>query len=98
MYDTPTRANLNFCKHYLEDHNIDCEAEWVDEKGTFMELSLKYAEDNNIDVIMITTTRDIAFHDYVLGAYEQTIIANSKGIPVFVANPRQDAKLVFANF
>ena len=98
MYDNPTRANMNFCKHYLEDHNIDCETIWVDEKGSFLELSLKYAEEQKMDVIMITTTRDIAFHDYILGAYEQTVISNSAGIPVFVVNPRSDVKLVYSNF
>ena len=51
-----------------------------------------------MDMIMVTTTRDIAFHDYILGAYEQTIISNSAGIPVFVVNPRPDAKLAFSNF
>ncbi len=98
MYDNPTRANMNFCKHYLEDHDIDCVVEWVDEKGSFMEQSLKHCVDNKMDIIMITTTRDIAFHDYILGAYEQTIIANQAGIPVFVVNPRTDVKLVYSNF
>ena len=42
------------------------------------------------DVIVVMTTRDIAFHDYVLGAYEQYIIANTAQIPVFVINPRTD--------
>ncbi len=98
MYDNPTRANMNFCKHYLEDHDIDCTVEWVDEKGSFMEQSLKHCVENKMDIIMITTTRDIAFHDYILGAYEQTIIANQAGIPVFVVNPRTDVKLVYSNF
>lgn len=98
MFDNPTRANMNFCKHYLEEQNIDCDVVWADEKGSFLELSLKYCEEHNMDVIMITTTRDIAFHDYLLGAYEQTVISNSAGIPVFVVNPRQDVKLVYSNF
>ena len=98
MYDNPTRANVNFCKHYLEDKGLLVDTVWVDEKGSFLELSLKYAEENKMGVIMITTTRDIAFHDYILGAYEQTIISNSAGLPVFVVNPRPDAKLVFSNF
>ena len=98
MYDNPTRANMNFCRHYLEETNVDCENVWVDEKGSFLELSLKYCEDNKMDMIMVTTTRDIAFHDYILGAYEQTIISNSAGIRVFVVNPRPDAKLAFSNF
>ncbi len=98
MYDNPTRANMNFCKHYLDDHNIENDSVWVDEKGSFLELSLKYCEEHKMDIIMITTTRDIAFHDYILGAYEQTVISNSAGIPVFVVNPRTDVKMVYSNF
>lgn len=98
MYDNPTKANMTFCKKYLAERNIDFETVWVDEKGSFYDLSLKYAREHNTDVIMITTTRDIAFHDYILGAYEQTVIANEDQIPVFVVNPRSEVKLVYQNF
>lgn len=98
MYDNPTKANMTFCKKYLAERNIDFETVWVDEKGSFYDLSLKYAREQNSDVIMITTTRDIAFHDYILGAYEQTVIANEDQIPVFVVNPRSEVKLVYQNF
>lgn len=98
IYDNPTKANMTFSKRYLEERNIDHEIVWADEKGSFYEVSLKYAKENKIDVIMITTTRDIAFHDYVLGAYEQVIIANEAQIPVFVVNPRSDVKLAYTSF
>lgn len=98
MYDNPAKANMSFCKRYLEERDIDYDTVWVDKKGSFYELSLKYAQENGIDVIMITTTRDIAFHDYMLGAYEQTIIANEAQIPVFVVNPRSEVKLGYTNF
>lgn len=98
MYDNPAKANMSFCKRYLEERDIDYDTVWVDKKGSFYELSLKYAQENGIDIIMITTTRDIAFHDYMLGAYEQTIIANEAQIPVFVVNPRSEVKLGYTNF
>lgn len=98
MYDNPTKANMSFCTRYLDERNIPSEVIWADEKGTFYQLSLKYAKENNVDVIMITTTRDIAFHDYILGAYEQTIIANEAQIPVFVVNPRTEVKVGYSNF
>ncbi|MCF0189952.1 MAG: universal stress protein [Marinilabiliaceae bacterium] len=98
MYDNPAKANMSFCKRYLEERDIPYDVVWVDQRGSFYELSLKYANENNVDIIMITTTRDIAFHDYILGAYEQTIIANDAGIPVFVVNPRTEVKLAYTNF
>ena len=98
MYDNPTKANMSFCKKYLSERNIAFDTVWLDQKGSFYELSLKYAQEQKCDVIMITTTRDIAFHDYILGAYEQTIIANEAEIPVFVVNPRSEVKLAYQNF
>lgn len=98
MYDNPTKANMNFCRKYLEERQINYDIVWLDQKGSFYELSLKYAKEHNCDVVMITTTRDIAFHDYILGAYEQTIIANEAEIPVFVVNPRSEVKLAYQNF
>ncbi len=99
MYDAPIKANMNFCKRYLEDREISHEEVWMDQRGgSFYELSLKYAIEHHVDIIMITTTRDISFHDYILGAYEQTIIANEAGIPVLVVNPRAEVKLTYTNF
>lgn len=98
MYDNPTKANMSFCKKYLAEREIDFDTVWLDQRGSFYELSLKYAKEHNSDIIMITTTRDIAFHDYILGAYEQTIIANEAEIPVFVVNPRSEVKLAYQNF
>ena len=50
-------------------------------------------------MIIIMTTRDIAFHDYVIGAQEQYMIANTAKIPVMVINPRTDLmKYGYGNF
>ena len=40
------------------------------------------------DAILLMTTRDIGFTDYVLGPQEQYIIANNERIPVICINPR----------
>jgi hypothetical protein len=38
-------------------------------------------------MIVVLTTKNINFQDYVLGADEQKIIANSAKIPVMCVNP-----------
>ena len=98
MYDNPTKANMTFSKRYLDERNIPYTVIWTDKRGSFYDISLNYAKENNVGVIMITTTRDIAFHDYILGANEQSIIANEAQIPVFVVNPRAEVKLAYTNF
>ncbi len=90
VVDSRTKANLVFNKKFLEDKGIDFELAMAEDKISFSQETINFAEKIDADMIMIMTTRDIAFHDYVLGAYEQYIIANSARIPVLVINPRTD--------
>lgn len=85
-----TKANLVFCKNYLAEKGIDHELSLSDGSGSFSQETLSFAQKIKADAIIIMTTRDIAFHDYVLGANEQQIIANSSKLPVMVINPRTD--------
>ncbi|MDK2842252.1 MAG: hypothetical protein PWQ17_1757 [Anaerophaga sp.] len=88
--DSRTKANVVFCKNFLEEKNIDYELVLAKHKAPFSEETIEFAKENNADLIIIMTTRDIAFHDYILGAHEQYIIANSAKVPVMVINPRTD--------
>lgn len=88
--DGKTKANVVFCKNFLEEKNIDYELILAKHKNSFSQETIDFAKENNADLIIIMTTRDIAFHDYVLGAQEQYIIANSAKVPVMVINPRTD--------
>jgi nucleotide-binding universal stress UspA family protein len=68
--DSRTKANLVFNKKFLEDKGIDYEIAMAQSKTSFPQEIIRYAEDINADVILVMTTRDIAFHDYILGANE----------------------------
>lgn len=84
------RANLLFAKKYLSEKEIDYKVSISNEKGSFSEQTLEYAQNTGADLILIMTTKDIRFTDYVFGANEQQIIANSAKIPVMCVNPRTD--------
>jgi nucleotide-binding universal stress UspA family protein len=88
--DSRTKANVVFCKNFLEEKKIDYELVLAKHKVPFSEETIDFAKEINADLIIIMTTRDIAFHDYILGAHEQYIIANSAKVPVMVINPRTD--------
>jgi len=90
VVDSRTKANLVFNKKFLEDKKIDYEIVVAKGAKSFSQETITFAEDIDASMILVMTTRDIAFHDYVLGAYEQFIIANSAKIPVLVINPRTD--------
>ena len=90
VVDSRTKANLVFNKKFLADKGIDYELSMADGKASFQQETIDFSEKISADMILVMTTRDIAFHDYVLGVYEQYVIANSSNIPILVINPRTD--------
>jgi nucleotide-binding universal stress UspA family protein len=82
-----TKINLNFAIKYFIQNNIEYEIHEVP-KGNFAEQTLEFSQKINADLILIVTTKNITFADYMIGASEQYIIANSSKIPVCCVNPR----------
>jgi nucleotide-binding universal stress UspA family protein len=81
-----TKTNVNFAIKYLIQNNIDYEIHDMP-KGKIAEQTIDFAQKINADLILIVTTKNITFADYMLGASEQQIIANSSKIPVCCINP-----------
>lgn len=82
-----TKTNLNFAIKYLIQNNIEYEIHEVP-KGNFPEQTIEFAQKINADLLLIMTTKNITVADYVMGASEQYIIANSSKIPVCCVNPK----------
>jgi nucleotide-binding universal stress UspA family protein len=81
-----TKVNLNFGVKYLIQNNIEYEIHEI-AKGDFAQQTLDFALKMTADLIVIVTTKNITFADYVVGASEQYLIANSSKIPVCCVNP-----------
>ncbi len=82
-----TKINLNFAIRYLIQNNIEYEIHEIP-KGNFAQQTIDFAVRINANLILIVTTKNITFADYMVGASEQYIIANSSKIPVCCVNPR----------
>jgi len=82
-----TNTNINFAIRYLIQNNIEYEIHEVP-RGNFAEQTIDFAQKINADLILIMTTKNITVADYVMGASEQFIIANSSKIPVCCVNPK----------
>jgi nucleotide-binding universal stress UspA family protein len=82
-----TKTNLNFAIKYLIQNNIEYQIHEVT-RGNFAQQTLDFALKINADLILIVTTKNITFADYMVGASEQYIIANSSKIPVCCVNPK----------
>jgi nucleotide-binding universal stress UspA family protein len=81
-------SNMFFITKYFTSKGIRFETQLTVGEDDFGKESIKHAKNVDADAIMLMTTRDIGFTDYVLGAHEQYIIANSEKIPVICINPR----------
>jgi len=81
-----TNVNLNYAIKYFIQNNIEYEIHEVP-RGNFAEQTLDFAKKINADLLLIMTTKNITVADYVLGASEQYMIANSSKIPVCCVNP-----------
>jgi nucleotide-binding universal stress UspA family protein len=82
-----TNININFAIKYLIQNNIEYEIHEVS-RGNFAQQTLDFAQKINADLILIMTTKNITVADYVMGASEQYMIANSSKIPVCCVNPK----------
>jgi nucleotide-binding universal stress UspA family protein len=82
-----TNINMNFAIRYLIQNNIEYEIHDLP-KGDLAQQTIDFAQKINADLILIVTTKNITFADYIIGASEQFIIANSSKIPVCCVNPR----------
>lgn len=81
-------SNMFFITKYFNSKAIKFEFQVAVGENDFGKETMQYAKTVDADAILLMTTRDIGFADYVLGPQEQYIIANSERIPVICINPR----------
>ncbi len=81
-------SNMFFLTKYFTSKGIKYESVSSVGEVDFGKETVHYAKNVDADAIMVMTTRDIGFTDYVLGPQEQYIIANNERIPVICINPR----------
>lgn len=81
-------SNVLFTRRVLDTHRINYDIFRAEGHKDFAKETIEFAEKRNADLILILTTKDINIADYMLGAHEQYIIANSAKIPVMCINPR----------
>lgn len=81
-------SNVFFITKYFVSKSIRYEIHNAPGEHDFGNEAVSYATEIQSNAIMLMTTRDIGFGDYVLGPQEQYIIANSEKLPVICINPR----------
>ncbi|NSW45231.1 MAG: universal stress protein [Bacteroidales bacterium] len=86
------KANLLFAKKYFEEREINYEIHIAGSDKKFEDSIIEFSDKIKANGLLIMTTKDPQFTDYIFGAEEQQIIANNAKIPVICINPRTDIK------
>ncbi len=81
-------SNLIFINKYFKSKGIGFDVFTAPGEKDFPSEVIDYSKEKEADAILLMTTKDIGFADYMLGASEQYIIANSEKIPVIAINPK----------
>ncbi|MBQ1697251.1 MAG: universal stress protein [Bacteroidales bacterium] len=84
-----TQANISAAIKFLETNQINYELQRLAGKEGLANETISFAQSIGSGLIIIMTTKNIRFQDYVLGAAEQQIIANEAKIPVMCVNPME---------
>ena len=87
--DQGIKTNLSFTEKFLKSKNIEYEIAQAKGEESFAKETLKYAQEIDADLLLITTSKLISKVDFVLGPIEQAIITNNANIPVMCVNPRK---------
>jgi len=80
--------NILFTRKILDQRHVKYDIITAPGKKSFAKETIEYAVKIKAELIVIMTTKNIGLADYVIGADEQYIIANSAKIPVMCINPR----------
>jgi nucleotide-binding universal stress UspA family protein len=81
-------SNFFFITKYFASKGVNYVSQSSPGEQDFGKESIQYAKSVDADAILVMTTRDIGFTDYVLGPQEQYMIANDEKLPVICINPR----------
>jgi len=84
------KANIAFSRKFMDGKGVEYEINTAEGKKNFSIEIMEFGKSINADLILILSTKNIGLTDFVLGAQEQYVIANSSKIPVMVVNPRDD--------
>jgi len=83
-----TSRNMDFTEKFFRFKDVKYEIVSGIPKKNFADQTIDFAHKIDADLILVTTTKSINVTDYILGASEQYVIANSAHIPVMCINPR----------
>ena len=81
--------NVAWTKNTLKHEGIASEQIQISKKDDYSKSTMSKAVEIGADLIIVNTDPETGITDYVMGPYEQKIIANEAQIPVMCINTKQ---------
>jgi hypothetical protein len=78
--------NVAYAEKYLKDRNCKFSVTHA-LKGDFTKETMRFSAAVDADLIVIMTNQEKELAHYIIGPYEQNVIANDAQIPVMTLNP-----------
>ncbi len=89
-----TKLHVLSAKHFLNENNANFKILNLPGKTSLAEEAIELSKEINANMIVITTTKKLGFHDVIWGRDEQQIIMNKEKIPVMCINPMKGSHFV----
>jgi nucleotide-binding universal stress UspA family protein len=80
------KNNLAYAENFLKSHNCKFTVHQAS-KGDFAKETISFAAQSQADLIIIMTNQEKDLAHYIVGPYEQNVIANDAQIPVMTLHP-----------
>ena len=81
------RNNIAYAESYLKKAGCDFTVTRVTKDENFAKETIRFAASIDADLIIIMTNLERDLGDYIIGPYEQTVIANDAQVPVMTLHP-----------
>jgi len=78
--------NMAYAENFLRESGCEFTVSKAP-KGDFTKETIRFAKERNADLIIIMTNQNRELSHYIIGPYEQNVIANEEKIPVMTLNP-----------
>jgi nucleotide-binding universal stress UspA family protein len=88
------KNNIAYAENYLSTRNCKFTVNKRSKDDNFTKATIQFAAANDADLIIIMTSQEKDFGDYIVGPYEQNVIANDAQIPVMTLNPVDNMKIL----
>lgn len=81
------KNNIAYAENYLSTRNCKFTVSKRSKDDNFTKATIQFAAAHDADLIIIMTSQEKDLGDYIVGPYEQNVIANDAQIPVMTLNP-----------